>query len=755
MALLIVLVFYDIFILGGKMKKLDRKGFTLVELLATIVILSLVVSLTVFIAIRVINNTRDKSYEVTINNIINDVDSYLLENSDRLPYIEADGIEYQCVTIKNLIDAGYFKNDIYESEYAKDKNVSANNYVYIERDSSKTITKKIFLSEDDKGTSDKGLYFDRCDGAYGGSSSITFNVSPTSWSKEKEVEIKYVLNNLNDLSTINDYSYGYSFNGLDSEIDNENVKKFKVDNNGELIASIYNKNGNVIKRVKLSISMIDNDKPAIKINPDSDSKYTKSKNVRVVLNDSGSGIKSGAVVKYGWSTSLDVEPSYSDAKTNYHDGDNVVNIDISTNNLNGGYYLWVKYDVNDLLNNNLNGVIKSTGVFNFDNEGPKGDVNLSVGEDTISANVINVSDVNEIKSYEYYISNNNSCPTSGYTSGASSYIFRNITNEGTYYVCVKLTDDINNSSIIKKSIYVESKNIDYTSLSKSYKCANVSAGSSPYLLTYTGNCSLSNDGGNNFVMQFLTSGTINLTSKASIDIFLVGGGGGGGMGSTFFYTGGGGGGGGGGYTTTYKKINLSSGISYSVSIGAGGAGDTTGGFMSYGANGGNTSAFGYTANGGGGGGSSGLGGSGSGGNGGSGGGNGAYIKDDVSEYTSSGNGGTNGSNGGTVYGGGGNGQGTTTRAFGDSSGTLYSGGGGGGAAISRTDTVGLGVLAYYGTRNSGTYAPGGSGGGARGGGHLSRGESASSNTGGGGGGGGVNNAGGNGGSGIVIIRNVR
>lgn len=734
------------------MKK--NKGFTLVELLAVIVILSLVVGITIYVYINAVNKSKENSYKVTINNIEKEASNYLTENKNRLFFItdtDNPNIEYQCLTIQNLIDYGYFQDDILESKVSKNKQVSKDDYIYIERDKKTlTINKTKYLLDDEK-------LMNTCNVAIAAEGDISFSASPSldTWSKSKEITINYKIKNLNDLNTFNDYSYGYSFNDIDSETNKENTKKFKIDNNGKISASIYNKDGKAIKTVNLLISTIDNDKPSIKINPGSDSKYTKSKNVRVVLNDNGSGIKRGAVVKYGWSASLDVEPSYSEAFANYNDGDNIVNIDISTNNLNGSYYLWVKYDINDLLNNNLNGVIKSTGVFNFDNKGPIGTVNLSVGDDTINASVINVSDVNGIKSYEYYISNNNSCPTSGYASGSSSYIFRNITNEGTYYVCVKLTDDINNSSVIKNSIYVERKQIDYISLSKSYKCANISSGSSPYLLTYTGNCSLSNDGGNNFLMQFLTSGTVNLTSSASIDIFLVGGGGGGGMGSTFFYTGGGGGGGGSGYTATYKKIKLSSGISYSVSIGAGGAGDTTGGFMSYGANGGNTSAFGYTANGGRGGGSSGLGGSGSGGNGGSGGGNGAYIKDDVSEYTSSGNGGTNGSNGGTVYGGGGNGQGTTTRAFGESSGTLYSGGGGGGAAISRTDTVGLGVLAYYGTRNSGTYAPGGSGGGARGGGHLSRGESASSNTGGGGGGGGVNNAGGNGGSGIVIIRNAR
>jgi len=43
--------------------KLDKKkGFTLTELLAIIVILGVVVGLTIFIAINVINNSKEKSY---------------------------------------------------------------------------------------------------------------------------------------------------------------------------------------------------------------------------------------------------------------------------------------------------------------------------------------------------------------------------------------------------------------------------------------------------------------------------------------------------------------------------------------------------------------------------------------------------------------------------------------------------------------------------------------------------------------------
>lgn len=129
-------------------------------------------------------------------------------------------------------------------------------------------------------------------------------------------------------------------------------------------------------------------------------------------------------------------------------------------------------------------------------------------------------------------------------------------------------------------------------------------------------------------------------------------------------------------------------------------------------------------------------------NGGSGGGCAAY------DYWVDRYGGSNGaSNGGNASDGassfndrckGGIGQGTTTRAFGESTGTLYAGGGGGGG----TPFTGSGS--------------GGAGGGANGNSGYLSGNDAQANTGGGGGGGSTDAfngiRGGNGGSGIVIIR---
>ena len=214
-------------------------------------------------------------------------------------------------------------------------------------------------------------------------------------------------------------------------------------------------------------------------------------------------------------------------------------------------------------------------------------------------------------------------------------------------------------------------------------------------------CVFSGEISGDWMLTIKGSTRVAFKSEEEVDIFVVGGGarGGGDMGS----------GGSGGYTKTVKNQKISG--SYQATIGAGGGTNlnpnAAGGTTSFGnvvsANGGrgNCNYWGVKydgvcdGNGGSGGGGLGCSGASDGGNGGC--------------YTGT------------------KGQGTTTRAFGESTGTLYAGGGGGWTEK------------WY------DMTWGGAGGGAN------KGQSAAANTGGGGGGG----SSGAGGSGIILIRNAR
>ena len=133
------------------------------------------------------------------------------------------------------------------------------------------------------------------------------------------------------------------------------------------------------------------------------------------------------------------------------------------------------------------------------------------------------------------------------------------------------------------------------------------------------------DGGGNWRIKFLSSGTFTPLKNMVIDVFLVGGGGG--AGSSYC------GEGGAGYTTTVRSVVLTANTAYSIVVGAAGT------------NGNPSSA---------------------GGSGGAG-----YVSP-VATTT----GGTDGGDGTSSATTGGKGQGTTTREFGEADGTLYASGGG-------------------------------------------------------------------------------
>ena len=201
----------------------------------------------------------------------------------------------------------------------------------------------------------------------------------------------------------------------------------------------------------------------------------------------------------------------------------------------------------------------------------------------------------------------------------------------------------------------------------------------------------------------------------SIDLFCVGGGAGGGGGDGLAPTNAGGGGGA-GYTTTQKNISVTPGQQINIIVGAGGTGgnwingsgvSNAGGLSKVTINGqdycianGGSVAFG------------------AGSKGGSGGGGGGRMTSGTSQ--SAGNGGSNGSNGFEGYDYGGAGQGTTTKAFGESSNTLYAGGGGGGGNGQRDNSWrgfggagggGNGADAMGNAGSNGTPGTGGGGGG--------------------------------------------
>ena len=349
------------------MKKLDNRGFTLVELLATLAVLSLVSTIVIYVAINVVNSAKDKSYLVTINNVEKAAVSYLEENNDKIHFVKYDDdLEYQCVTVQSLIDTNYFDKDVLNSKISKDKILDSNNYIYIERDSNnKTVTNSKLIA-------DSNSDYNTLCGKASLDGTIDFVISPSGFAREKNVDIKYCLYNVSDYKNVeyfsqyNDLIYNDE-NSDNTFSDNCLIRKVTVNENGDMIAKILKRNtdGNKeeVKSAVAKVSSIDNKAPVINIEPNGDNTYTKSKTININISDDLSGVSSDSTIKYGFSKSKNEEPSsYKEVKVN---GD----IKIIESSLTGEYYLWIKPNVKDNAGNVNNDTLISD-VYKFDNTAP-------------------------------------------------------------------------------------------------------------------------------------------------------------------------------------------------------------------------------------------------------------------------------------------------------------------------------------------------------------------------------------------------
>ena len=90
------------------MEKLNRKGFTLVELIATILILALVVGIGSYTITQIIKSSKEKNYQLLISEIKNAVEEYHIECNYGE---ESDSCDSE-FTLGFLVSNGYLKGNL-------------------------------------------------------------------------------------------------------------------------------------------------------------------------------------------------------------------------------------------------------------------------------------------------------------------------------------------------------------------------------------------------------------------------------------------------------------------------------------------------------------------------------------------------------------------------------------------------------------------------------------------------------------------
>ena len=284
------------------MKSRNNKGFTLVELLATLAILSIVITIVITVALNIVNSSKDNSYKVTINNIENEAGNYVVENSERLQWNDySDNIQYQCITVKNLIDKGFFNGDVLDSHVSKNQKVKSNDYILLLRNKdNKTVNTSRLLY----GNNEDILNLQNGYCVNNASANINIIDVPigkviNNYCREKEVTIKYKLINNND--NISNYKYSY-IKDNESKITDGFIKsmmetKVVFKENGYITASVDHVDKGNVKSNGLDIVGIDSTGPEIKVEDGYEGgTFRQTVTIPIVVSDSESGVNKDKIL---------------------------------------------------------------------------------------------------------------------------------------------------------------------------------------------------------------------------------------------------------------------------------------------------------------------------------------------------------------------------------------------------------------------------------------------------------------------------
>ena len=124
--------------MSRKRKKTDnKKGFTLVELLATIFIISLIFGIATYYAMNIINSSKEKSKAITLASRKKAANLYGNEQHDNSLWQNDDsGNQKACVALKELVNSGYLKQKQIED-------IDDFSYVILTRNSNGVIIKQV------------------------------------------------------------------------------------------------------------------------------------------------------------------------------------------------------------------------------------------------------------------------------------------------------------------------------------------------------------------------------------------------------------------------------------------------------------------------------------------------------------------------------------------------------------------------------------------------------------------------------------
>ena len=133
--------------------KLNRKGYTLIELLAVILIIGLILGFSTYGIINAFNTSKNKSLTISINSIKEAAETYATEKNDDSSYwldITDKENKYFCITIEELMNKGLLD----KKANIESKDFDIHSYVLVKKNKVTMVNSKAEILTNDKAKSD-------------------------------------------------------------------------------------------------------------------------------------------------------------------------------------------------------------------------------------------------------------------------------------------------------------------------------------------------------------------------------------------------------------------------------------------------------------------------------------------------------------------------------------------------------------------------------------------------------------------------
>ena len=177
--------------------KLNRKGYTLIELLAVILIIGLILGFSTYGIINAFNTSKNKSLTISINSIKESAETYATEKNDDSSYwldITDKENKYFCITIEELMNKGLLDKKAESTKFKK------SDFVLVKKNKVTNVNSKAEILTNDNNNDDYKV----CSGNIVNEKVTEYPKLDSGTSYTDEIEVPFTDAKTNPSSTMSD-----------------------------------------------------------------------------------------------------------------------------------------------------------------------------------------------------------------------------------------------------------------------------------------------------------------------------------------------------------------------------------------------------------------------------------------------------------------------------------------------------------------------------------------------------------------------